>query len=256
VNPSPWFVCPRAVSNAGTRLFLFPYAGGGPAVFGKWPAELSSNMEAWIAHYPGRGSRHNESPIKELDNLAGKLSQAIQPLLDKPFAFFGHSMGGLVAFELARHLRKNGLPQPITLFVSGCGAPHLPDPHPAIHTLPDAEFLNALRQFKGIPSELLQLPDAVELLLPTLRADFEAVESYIYNSNESPLDCPIIAFGGLDDRRVSQNRLESWAVQTNSGFKSIYFSGDHFFIDTAKDKIVRSIAAEMMSSLAVNRKSA
>ncbi len=223
VNPSPWFVCPRADSNAETRLFLFPYAGGGPAVFGKWPAELSSNMEAWIAHYPGRGSRHNESPIKELDDLVGKLSQAIQPLLDKPFAFFGHSMGGLVAFELARHLRKNDLPQPITLFVSGCGAPHLPDPHPTIHTLPDAEFLNALRQFNGIPPELLRLPDAMELLLPTLRADFEAVESYVYNSNEPPLDCPIIAFGGLDDPRVSRERSKAGQCKPIPGLNRFTF---------------------------------
>ena len=256
MNPSPWFVCPRTAPNAETRLFLFPYAGGGPAAFGKWPADLPGNVEVWIAHYPGRGSRHNETPIKKLDDLVGNLSHAIQPLLDKPLAFFGHSMGALIAFELARHLRKNDLTQPTTLFVSGCGAPHTTDPHPSIHTLPDVELLKALQALNGVPAEVIDLPELMELLLPTLRADFEAVESYVYNSNESPLGCPIIAFGGLDDPRVSRNRLEAWAVQTNSRFKSIYFSGDHFFINTAKDKIVRSIATEMMSSLAVNRKSA
>jgi len=96
----------------------------------------------------------------------------------------------------------------------------------------------------------------MELLLPTLRADFEAVENYRHTPTDFPLDCPIVAFGGLDDPRVSQNRLEAWSVQTSSRFKSIYFSGDHFFINTAKDKIVGSIATETMSFLAVNRKSA
>jgi medium-chain acyl-[acyl-carrier-protein] hydrolase len=245
VNPSPWFVCLRAAPNAETRLFLFPYAGGGSAVFGKWPANLPGNVEAWIAHYPGRGSRHNESLIKELGQLAGKLSQAIRPFLDKPFALFGHSMGGLVAVELTRQLRKNNLPQPTTLFVSGCGAPHLPDPHPAIHTLPDAEFLKALQAFNGVPAEAMNSPELMELLLPIVRADFEAVESYAYDSNEPPFDCPIIAFGGLDDPRVSKERIEGWALHTNSNYKSQYLPGDHFFITTARDAVISSIFSQV-----------
>jgi medium-chain acyl-[acyl-carrier-protein] hydrolase len=219
-------------------------------MFGKWLADLPGSMETWIAHYPGRGSRHNESPIKELDELVGFLSQAIQPLSDKPFALFGHSMGGLVAFELARQLRKNDLPQPIALFVSGCGAPHLPNPHTPIHTLPDAEFLKALQAFNGIPAEAMNLPELMELLLPTVRADFKAVESYVYDPNQSSLDCPIIAFGGLDDPRVSQEDIEGWALHTTSSFKSQYFPGDHFFINTARDALIASIFSELTATYA------
>lgn len=250
MRSSSWFVCPRANPGAGACLFLFPYAGAGPAAFSKWSAELPKDMETWIAHYPGRGSRYNEPLIKQIITLAENFAQVIQPLLDKPFAFFGHSMGALVAFELARCLCKNGLPQPTTLFVSGCGAPHLPDPHPPTHTLPDVEFVHALKQFNGIPPVFLLLPDAMELLLPVLRADFEAVESYCYISDNLPLDCPIVAFGGLNDPRVSRERIEGWALHTVSGFKAEFFPGDHFFINTAGEAPIASITSELAAAYA------
>lgn len=243
-----WFVCPQPNSGAETRLFLFPYAGGGPAVFGKWPAALPSTIETWVAHYPGRGSRHNEPSIKQISALVKGLSKAIQPLSDKPYAFFGHSMGGMVAFELIRQLRKQNLPRPNILFVSACGAPQLPDPHQPIHELPDPELLSALKELNGIPTELLNYPEIMEVLLPVLRADFELVENYCYTPNQPSLDIPIIAYGGLDDSRISKEHLEGWASQTNCGFKSSYFPGDHFFINGAKDEILRSIVREIISS--------
>jgi medium-chain acyl-[acyl-carrier-protein] hydrolase len=243
-----WFVCPQVNLEAETRLFLFPYAGGGPAVFHKWPAKLPNHLEGQIAHYPGRGSRHNEPPLKQIISLVERLSQAILPLLDKSFAFFGHSLGGLIAFELTRHLRRNNLPQPQILFVSACGAPHIPDPHPSIHLLPDSDFVNSLQQLNGIPSELLQQDDVLQMLLPMLRADFEAMESYIYTSDNSPLRCPIVAFGGLHDPRVSRERVEGWGSYTNARFSSQYFPGDHFFINTARDSVIASIVAEVTSS--------
>jgi len=244
-NTNSWFVYTEANPNAETRLFLFPHAGGGPAMFGKWFAELPNSIERWAVHYPGRGSRHHEPPINSVSLLVGALSQAIQPLLDRPFVFFGHSLGALVAYEIARHLRRSGLPQPRILFVSACGAPHLREPHPPIHALPDAEFLEALEELNGIPSEFLHLPDVIGLLLPVLRADLEAIENYLYTPDELPLNCPIIAFGGLSDPRVSRERLEGWASHTDSSFKSQYFPGDHFFINTARESIMASISAEI-----------
>jgi medium-chain acyl-[acyl-carrier-protein] hydrolase len=243
VNSSNWFVCSQFKPEAGTRLFLFPYAGGGPAVFGKWFTELTGNVEAWVAHYPGRGSRHAEPPITRIMPLIEKLSQAIEPLLDRPFAFFGHSMGGLVAFELNRSLIRKDLPEPTILFVAACSAPHLPDLHPPIHTLPDTEFIKALQRLNGIPSEFPQLPELMGLFVPTLRADFEAIENYQFNPEGLPVNSPIIAFGGLDDPHVSREQLESWSMHTNSSFKSEYFPGDHFFINTARESVMASIVA-------------
>lgn len=214
-------------------------------MFGKWFAELPNLIERWTVHYPGRGSRHHEPPINNIHRLVSALFRAIQPFLNCPFVFFGHSLGALVAYELARQLSRRGLPQPRILFVSACGAPHLRDPHPSIHLLPDAEFLEALEKLNGVPSEFLHLPDVMQLLLPVLRADLEAIENYLYTPDELPLNCPIVAFGGLSDRRVSRERLEGWAWHTDSSFKSQYFPGDHFFINTARESIMASINAEI-----------
>jgi medium-chain acyl-[acyl-carrier-protein] hydrolase len=239
-HSSNWFVCPPANSEAESRLFLFPYAGAGPAVFNQWSSRFPGNLETWIVHYPGRGSRHTEPPINQVDLLAERLSEAIQPFLDKPFAFFGHSLGGMIAFELTRHLRRKNLPQPEILFLSACGAPHIPDPNPPLHTLPDDRFLQSLGQLHGVPAELSHQPDVLQLLLPILRADFEAVENYVYRP-ELPLRCPIAAFGGLDDPRLSRERLEAWCLQTASSFKSQYFPCDHFFIHTAREAVIAAI---------------
>jgi medium-chain acyl-[acyl-carrier-protein] hydrolase len=244
VNPSPWFVCSRSSQNAETRLFLFPYAGGGPAVFNTWYSNTPETIESWIAHYPGRGSRYSEPPIKKISTLVEQLSLAIQPHVDKPYIFFGHSLGGLVAFELTRQLRRQNQPQPQILFVSACSAPHLPDPHSPIHALPETEFLKSLGQLNGIPSEVSNQPEVMKLLLPVLRADFEIVENYAYSA-DTPLDCPIIAYSGLDDPRVNQEHIEGWVLHTNSKFKSQYFPGDHFFINSAREALINSIISEM-----------
>jgi medium-chain acyl-[acyl-carrier-protein] hydrolase len=236
------------------RLFLFPYAGSGPAAFWKWSAGFPNHIETWIAHYPGRGSRHNEAPIKKLSALVEGICQAVQPFLNKPFAFFGHSLGGLLAFELTRSLHQNNLPQPNLLFVSACGAPHMPDPNPPIHALPDPEFVEALRDLNGIPEEIASHPELLEILVPTIRADFEAAENYQYNSCKHPLICPIVVFGGSNDPRVSRERVEGWASQTSSRFKSIYFPGDHFYLNSAEDEIVQSITREMVYLRSVNDK--
>ena len=243
MTPTKWFVCPQLIPAAETRLFIFPYAGGSPAAFSKWSA---SNIETQIAHYPGRGSRFNEPAIQRLDVLAENLLCEIQPLLDKPFALFGHSMGGLIAFELAQKLRQQNFPQPKSLFVSACVAPQLPDSSPPIHSLPEDEFLDALNKFNGIPAEIFNQPEALKILLPSLRADFEAVETHRFNSGEPPLDIPIVAFGGLDDPRVSRERVEAWAMQTRAAFKAEYFHGDHFFINHTKENILHAMSTSLL----------
>jgi len=247
LNSSTWFVCPRPNARADARLFLFPYAGGAPSAFHSWVNEIPSNIETHIAHYPGRGSRYNEPLLNNINTLVERIYDAIQPLLDKPFFFMGHSMGGIVAFELAQLLQRHDLHLPQILFVSACGAPHIPDPHPSLHKLPDLEFIRSLRELNGIPAEVTKHSELMQLLLPTLRADFELIESYHYSSSGSPLNCPIIAFGGLDDPRVSQERLEGWFSHTLSRFASQYFPGDHFFINSEKKSILRSIAIEITS---------
>ena len=238
------FVCPQARPQAEKRLFLFPHAGGSAASFVQWNTSLPDHLESWVAYLPGRGSRSREAPHTGIAPLVEELTQAIEPLLDKPSIFFGHSLGGLIAFELARQLRRCNLPQPSMLFVSACSAPHQPHSRPLVHALSDEEFLDELKKFNNIPDEILRESELMDLVLPSLRADVQAFETYIY-SPEAPLDFPIIAFGGIDDPRVSRGQLEAWAIQTNSSFKSEYFPGDHFFINTARDLVIASIVTEL-----------
>jgi medium-chain acyl-[acyl-carrier-protein] hydrolase len=246
-NSNHWFICPRANPEAEIRLFLFPYAGAGPPAFNQWTSGFPGKVEIYIAHYPARGSRYHEPPIKQVNVLAARFSQALRPLFNKPFAFFGHSLGGLVAFELAKQLRQQELPQPQILFVSACGAPHLPDPNPPIHEYSDSEFIKSLLGLHGIPAELLDQPEAMQLLLPILRADFEAIESYQYQPDASPLQIPILAFAGLDDPHVNRERVEGWALHTDAGFKSQYFPGDHFFINTCREAVIAVVGSELVS---------
>jgi medium-chain acyl-[acyl-carrier-protein] hydrolase len=250
LSPSPWFVSPQFQRGTEVRLFLFPHAGGGPSIFGKWLGKLPTHMQGYIAHYPGRGSRYSEPAIPDLPTLAEKYCEAMQPLLNQPFAFFGHSMGGLLAYELTQRLRPQKTPQ--ALFISACGAPHLPDPHPPIHALPDSEFISSLQQWSSIPAELLNQQSIMQLFLPALRADSQAVETYHYRHSD-PLDCPILVLGGLEDPRVSRKRLEGWSRHTTSRFDARYFPGDHFYLNDARDSIVEIIMTELESSLHAKR---
>ncbi|MFN8400209.1 MAG: thioesterase domain-containing protein [Anaerolineales bacterium] len=238
-----WLVCPQPNSSATVRLFLFPYAGGAPSSFNKWASEFPNHIEVNTVHYPGRGSRYNEPLIKELSVLVEEIKNAIQTELDKPFFFFGHSLGAVLAFELARRIN----PQPQILFVSACGAPHVPNPNRPIHNLPDSEFIKSLQDLNGLPAEVSNNAELMELLLPTLRADFEAIENYQYTSNEHQLKCPVIAFGGVEDTHVSSQHLEAWRQLTSGSFKSQYFSGDHFFINAARQSLIASMISEIRS---------
>ena len=235
-----WFARPAPRPDATMRVFFFPYAGGGPAAFAKMCNGLADSFDGTAVHYPGRGSRHPEPPLTDLRALVETLAQAISPLLDKPFAFFGHSMGGLIAFELTRTLRRKGLAQPNMLFISARAAPQLPNPNPHIHQLPDAEFVSELKKLNGIPPEILQNNELMRLSLPILRADFEMIETYQYQT-DVPLNCPIVALGGTDDSRVSHVQLAGWAMHTKDSFESQFFAGDHFFLTTAHEAVLKFV---------------
>ena len=173
-------------------------------------------------------------PFKKYKPLVTALADAMIPEIPPAFAFWGHSMGALISFELARELRRRDQPAPLALFLSGRGAPQIPDPDPPIFNLPEPEFIAELRRLNGTPRELLDSPELKELFLPTIRADFELVETYEYEP-EAPLSCPICAYGGLQDTDVPAANLKEWQKQTSGAFKARMFPGDHFYIHTSTD---------------------
>jgi medium-chain acyl-[acyl-carrier-protein] hydrolase len=238
---NPWFFCPRANPHAAVRLFCIPYAGGSAPIFRSWPDGLPAQVEVFAVQLPGRGGRLKEKPYTRLITLVEDLAHAIQPYLDRPAAIFGHSFGALVSFELARQLRKRSGPLPIHLFLSGYHAPHLADPDPPISSLSDADFVERLRSLNGTPRQVLEEKALMQLLLPTLRADFEALETYLYIP-EKPLDCPITVFGGLQDLQLTPDRLEAWRAHTYDSFNIYMLPGDHFFLHTSQALLLSNLS--------------
>ncbi len=216
---SSWF--PRADAATGERLFCFPFAGGGSI----WFPGVPPGVSLCPARLPGRESRLAEEPFRRMGALVDALAAAINPYLDNPFAFFGHSMGAAIAFELARELRRRGRPLPRILIASAARAPqyrrnYTPPPPPT-----DDEFLSELRRLQGIP---LDAPFYPSVLLPGLKADASLYRNYVY-TEEAPLPCPIRSYGGLDDARITREHLEAWAEQTTGAFAIRVFAGGHFY---------------------------
>jgi medium-chain acyl-[acyl-carrier-protein] hydrolase len=185
-----------------------------------------------------------EKPFRRMPALVSTLTDALLPLFDKPFAFFGHSMGAWIGFELARRLQSTHGIEPLHLFVSGAGAPHVPSRELPLHALPEAEFIEALGGLNGTPKELLESEELMQLMLPILRADFAVCETYTYK-NGSVLNCPITAFGGLQDRRLYRSDIKAWNAETNSSFSMQMFPGNHFFLHTSATLLLPLLAAEL-----------
>jgi medium-chain acyl-[acyl-carrier-protein] hydrolase len=233
----PRLVSGRPRPDADQRLVCFPYAGGGVSVFRGWQAELRQNIEVRIVELPGRGALMRTAPFRRMEPLVEATVSALSPFLDKPLAFFGHSMGALVAFEVARTLALRHGVEPRHLFASAHPAPHLPRAQAPIHDLPEPQFHDELRRRGGTPTEVLNDAEIMRLTSPAVRADFEVCETYRFFPGW-PLECPITAFGGDDDRDVTTETLEAWRVHTRAAFNRHSGPGDHFFIHTDRVALV------------------
>ena len=218
------------------RLFCFPYAGGSALLFRDWHEELPISVEVYPVQFPGRGNRLRERPFTNLLDLVEAAASELIPYFDKPFAFFGHSMGAFISFELTRLLRRVNGPLPCHLFVSGARAPQIPDPHPPSYNLPDREFVQRLKEMNGTPAEVFANPELLQIVLPLMRADLSICQTYVY-SPEPPLDISVTAYGGLDDEDVSRKYLELWLLQTNGPFRLRMLPGDHFFLSKARQHL-------------------
>ena len=225
------------------RLFCFPYAGGNEAIYRTWQQNLHEAIEVLPVQLPGRGARVKEPPSTRLASLAQGLSQSLRPEMELPFAFFGHSMGGLIAFELTRQLRREGGPLPMHLFISAKCSPKQIDELDA-RKISDEELIQILRRYEGTPKEVLDKAEMMQFLLPLIRADMELCNTYVCDS-EPPLPCPITVFGGLQDHRCVRQCLEDWQHYTTGRFTLRMFPAGHFFLRAWEKSILESISRDL-----------
>jgi medium-chain acyl-[acyl-carrier-protein] hydrolase len=243
-----WVTCPRPNPQARLRLFCFPYAGGGASLFRTWADDLPPAVEVCPIQLPGRENRFIEPRYTHVAPLIAALGEALHPYLDKPCALFGHSMGALIAFELARYLRQRDGFIPERLFVAAHRAPQLPYRRPPLHPLPDPAFTAALRRLNGTPPGVLEHVELWELMLPLLRADFTLAETYTYTPDE-PLTCPISAFGGMGDHEVDWEDIAAWSEQTRGSFTLRMLTGDHFFLHSARTLLLPAISQDLAAAV-------
>ena len=241
---TPWLNVFQHNPEASLRMFCFPYAGGAAFIYRNWADHLPADIELCPVQLPGRGTRMREPLFVRIPRLITTLYQELLPYLDKPFVFFGHSLGALISYELARKLSQDCQLEPLHLFVSGRHAPQLPDPHPTTHNLPNEEFVKELRRLNGTPAEVLDQPELLQLIMPTIRADFELCETYEHLTRP-PLKCPITALGGLFDEDVNREHLEPWREHTSAAFSLKMLPGDHFFLHSSESMLLQILALEL-----------
>jgi medium-chain acyl-[acyl-carrier-protein] hydrolase len=247
ISPDGWIVRYRQNARASLRLFCFSYAGGGASIFRQWADLLPQDIELCAIQLPGREYRLAEPAYTQMAPLIEALAEAIEPYLDRPFAFFGHSMGSLVSFEIARQLRRTHDKQPVRLYLGAYRAPHLPNPNVKIYHLP-LEVFKVILRADGIPERILQNEELMQAMLPTLRADFELCDTHVHKE-EAPLQCPFLIFGGQEDRRISAADLDAWRVHSIAECSLSLLPGSHFFLHSAQDLLLAALSQDLEAQL-------
>jgi medium-chain acyl-[acyl-carrier-protein] hydrolase len=237
---SKWFIMDTSDNSVDIRLFCFPYAGGGASIYRSWYGELDDGVDVCPVQLPGRENRIAETPFTNIKLLTDLLADAIYPFLDKPFVFFGHSMGSQIAFELAGKIKTKFDMEPLQLFISGCHAPHLNTPPPLIHEYPDNEFIRGIKNYGGTPEAIFLNKDLTELVLPALRADFLMTENYKAKIRKL-LTCPITSFCGTEDHRYYDDLIKAWSRHTSGPFDFYMVPGDHFFIKYSEKIVIQKV---------------
>ena len=229
---TPWLTAPTS-ARGELHLFVLPYAGGSATSFRRWGAALPDFVDFRPVHLPGRERRIFEPPIDAMAPMIAAMAPALAATIDRPYVLFGHSMGSIMAWELAAALIGLGLAAPAALIVSGHGGPTIPRTFHRISHLPEDAFLHAVAGLGGLPPEIREHRELLDLILPVLRADFRLCENYKWRPRP-PLPVMVAAFGGSDDPIAGTEELNSWRDVATGGLSIYRFEGDHFFLESAR----------------------
>lgn len=246
---SQWLVRPHIRPASSCRLFCFPYAGVGASAFRRWPASLGSDVDVVAIQPPGRESRHREPALPNVLEVVAAVVTELEPLLDRPYALFGHSLGGVIAFEVARELLRRGRSAPVRLFVSASRPPQLASSHPPVRDLPDLDLLKEIDRRYGatVPVQVMESSELRALFVPSLRADIGALETYVHAPGV-PLPCPISAFAGAADLMVPPSAVEQWRAYTAGPFTLRIVNGAHLFIQSAHVDLVAAVREDLLGT--------
>ncbi|MFC9653001.1 MULTISPECIES: thioesterase II family protein [unclassified Streptomyces] len=239
---SRWLRSFQPAPEAPVRLVCLPHAGGSASFYLPVTRALSPRAEVTAVQYPGRQDRRNETPLADIGLIADRIAAELRTVTDRPYALFGHSMGAIVGFEVARRLEAEGN-GPTRLFVSGRRSPLL-DRGDEWQPATDDEVISEIRSLDGTHGALLDDAEMRDMILPALRADYAAVRGYRYRPG-TPLACPVTAFTGDADRKAPVEAVEAWADLTLGGFGLHVLPGGHFFLVDQQDAVLRTVEEEL-----------
>lgn len=240
-DPRLWLRRQRELAEPRLRLACFPHAGGSPGFYRGWQDRLPADVEMSAVCYPGRQNRINERPIDRMESLVDHVCQALLALSDRPLALFGHSMGAVVAYEVAVRLAERHRIRPVALLVSAHAAPHLCGDDTRRIPLGDRQLAE---QAADADPMLLRFPELMDLAMIALRADHDLLHAYRPISTPA-VAAPITGYLGTDDPRVSHDEMRAWSRVAGAGFELRTFPGDHFYPGKAEAALVTDIAERL-----------
>jgi len=242
--------------NAKLRLFCFHYSGGNANIFNAWARSFPNEIEIFAIQLPGRMNLMHLKPFQQFDDLIPPLCEQLLPYLkEKPFVFFGHSLGALIGYSLSHYLLEKHHISPQILLVSACASPSVRNSGEPIHLLPEKAFMEKLHAYHDIDNDeirqLFQNREFMQFMMPILRADFSLSATYGY-VKKHPLHFPIFAYGGDNDSQVSLDEIKAWNIETRNVFEYSIFPGDHFFINNQQPVFLKTLVSDLQKVLAIS----
>jgi surfactin synthase thioesterase subunit len=251
---SPWLVERGETARARVRILAVPFAGAGASALLPWASLLPADVALTVVRLPGRENRFRERQLTSMAAVIDELAPLVLAGSATPTVVFGYSLGAFIGYELTARLHDRGAP-PVLLAVGGAGAPHLPRRSAALSTLNDAAFVRAIKDLEGTPPEVFEHPELLELVLPTLRADFALLDGYTA-APRPMLTTPIVTYSGADDPELTTSAVAGWGELTGAGIEHRRFPGGHFFLTPDPAALVAALLADIDAALRAARERA